>query len=248
MRRDLVLKVTVADPSNAAAPAQGGNNPYAGMKPRRPFRVALASPLGENNVQRIDKDKRKDLIKARGRLNAAKAAGQKAQEDLRNAQRKKSDCERELARLKAEAAAAERAAKTAKQDAKNAAGAAKAAAKALKDFEKDNKKALKKVQSTAIAVGVAKDYLAQVTKADGPGSGRVQRAQDQVDRFQEQHFDALREHSAVTKITRSAQGCGLKRQRPTQRPPPPRRRPPLPRAKAAQDKVKAKAKICGGCR
>ena len=243
--QDLVLKVTVADPSNAAAPAQGSNNPYAGMKPRRPFRVALASPLGENNVQRIDKDKRKDLIKARGRLNAAKAAGQKAQEDLRNAQRKKSDCERELARLKAEAAAAERAAKTAKQDAKNAAGAAKAAAKALKDFEKDNKKALKKVQSTAIAVGVAKDYLAQVTKADGPGSGRVQRAQDQVDRFQEQHFDALREHSAVTK-SHEARKAAAEKTKADSKAAAAKAKAAAAKAKAAQDKVKAKAKICGG--
>ena len=243
--QDLVLKVTVADPSNAAAPAQGGNNPYAGMKPRRPFRVALASPLGDNNVQRIDKDKRKDLIKARGRLNAAKAAGQKAQEDLRNAQRKKSDCERELARLKAEAAAAERAAKTAKQDAKNAAGAAKTADKSLKDFEKDNKKALKKVQSTAIAVGVAKDYLGQVTKADGPGSGRVKRAQEQVDRFQENHFDALREHSAVTK-SHEARKAAAKKTKADAKAAAVKAKTAADAAKAAQDKVKRQIKICGG--
>ncbi|MEE9434796.1 MAG: hypothetical protein V3V15_11215, partial [Sphingorhabdus sp.] len=244
--QDIVLKVTVADPSNAAAPqGQSTKNPYAGMKPRRAFRVALASPLGDNNVKRLDNGKRKDLIKARDRLNAAKAAGQKAQEDLRNAQRKKSDCERELARLKAEAAAAERAAKIAKQDAKNAAGAANAAAKALKDFEKDNKKALKKVESTAIAVGVAKDYLGQVTKADGLGSGRVERAQEQVDRFQENHFDALREHSAVTK-SHEARKATAKKTKADAKAAAVKAKTAADAAKAAQDKVKRQIKICGG--
>ncbi|WP_298471257.1 hypothetical protein [uncultured Erythrobacter sp.] len=196
--QDVVLKITVEDPSAPGPQSFADINPYAGMAPRQPVAVRLAQPVSDDNVRVLKSGDKKELEKARAGLRQAEARGQAAQNALANAQRAKSDCERKLARLKAEAAAAQSAADSAKQESRSAADAAKAAEKSLKDFEKDNRKALKSVDDTARAVVVAVRYRDAVEKEDGTGTGRYQRAQEQVDRFQEEHFAALREHTAIS--------------------------------------------------
>ncbi len=241
--QDVVLKVTVNDPSVAGQQNFPDNNPYAGMTPRQPVAVRLAQPVSDENIRVLKSGDRKDLNKARGGLKQAEARGQAAQNAVSAAQKKKSDCERKLAQLKAEAAAAQRKADIAEQDAKNAAGAAKAAEKALDDFEKDEKAALKKIDATGRAVIVAKKYLDQVTEADGPDSGRVKRAQEQLDRFQQEHFDALREHSAVVKSKEAREAAAAKTKADAAAAEAAAKAAKAA-AKAAQDKVKAQAKIC----
>jgi len=194
---DVVLKVTVNDPAVATTATINDINPYAGMTPRQQIDVTLVRPVSDENRRVLKSGDRKELDAARAGLRAVEARGQTAQERLSAAQRKKSDCERILARLKAEADAAKRAAESAKQQSKDAAKASKAARQSLESFERDNRKALKKVDDTARAVLVAARYRNEVEAQDGTGSGRYQRAQEQVDRFNDEHFAALREHTAV---------------------------------------------------
>ncbi|MEM8724852.1 MAG: hypothetical protein AAGE86_04930 [Pseudomonadota bacterium] len=243
--QDVVLKITVEDP---AAPGQqnfADVNPYAGMAPRQPVAVRLVQPVSDANVRVLKSGDKKELEKARAGLRQAEARGQAAQNALANAQRAKSDCERKLARLKSEAAAAQRAADAAKVDAKKAADAAKAAEKSHKDFEKDNRKALKKIDDTIRAVQVAVRYKNSVEKEDGTGSGRYQRAQEQVDRFQQEHFDALREHTDVSK-SRDQRKAAADKAKQDAADAKAKVKPAANAAKAAHQRVKDQIKICGG--
>lgn len=199
--QDVILKVKVADPAD---PTNGANipeppNPYAGFQPYQPSLIVLNPPITADDFALLtDKQKRK-LREARAAVKAAEAQGVNARGELKKARKIKSDCERELARLKAAMDAANRAAATAKQDAANAQGAADAVAKALADFEKDKAKALKEIDDTMRATLVASKYRGIVASEDGTGSQRYKNAQDQVDRFNEKHFDALRKHTAISK-------------------------------------------------
>jgi|GEM_PF-4221518 len=197
--QDIVMKVTVVDPNLENQPNQNTRNPYEGLQPEIRITVNTVDPLSDDNVKHLTRGEREELERARATVEKAEKDGQIAQEKLRNAQKKKSDCERELAKLKAEADAAQDAADAAKDDQKTKDKAAKKAQKLLDDFAKDEAKALKKVEDTKNAVLVAADYRGQVEAKDGTGSGRFERAQEQVDRFNEEHFDALRAHTAVVK-------------------------------------------------
>ncbi len=243
--QDVVLKITVQDPAAPAPQNFDDVNPYAGMVPRQPVAVRLVEPVSDENVRVLKSGDKKELEKARAGLRQAEARGEAAQERLANAQRAKSDCERKLARLKAEAAAAQRAADIARQDSRNAAGAAKAAEKALKDFEKDNRKALKAVDDTARAVVVAVRYRDAVQKEDGTGTGRYQRAQEQVDRFQQEHFDALREHTAVSQ-SRDQRKAAADKAKQDAADAKAKAQSTADAAKTAHQKVKDQIKICGG--
>jgi len=142
---DTVIKVTVVDP---AIDAQGTNlrdpgNPFKNLVAFAPPQIALVPPVSDEDMKFLSDKDRKRLIKARNNVKAAEARGRKARDAARLARKNKNDCERELARLKAEADAAKRKADIAKQDAANAAAAAKQAAKDLSDYEKDVEKAAK---------------------------------------------------------------------------------------------------------
>ncbi|MDJ0642950.1 MAG: hypothetical protein QNJ15_09040 [Erythrobacter sp.] len=243
--QDVVLKITVQDPSVEGPQDFEDVNPYAGMVPRQPVTVRLVEPVSDENVRVLKSGDRKELDKARAGLRQAEARGEAAQERLANAQRAKSDCERKLARLKAEAAAAQSAADTAKQDARNAEGASKAADRSLKDFEKDNRRALKKIDDTGRAVQVAVRYRNAVEKEDGTGSGRYQRAQEQVDRFQQEHFDALREHTAISQ-SHEQRKAAAEKARNDAATAKAREKTAAAAAKTAHQKVKDQIKICGG--
>jgi len=243
--QDVVLKITVNDPSVVGPQSYSDNNPYLGMVPRQPVSVKLTSPVSDANVRVLKSGDREELKKARAGLKQAEARGQAAQTALANAQRAKSGCERKLARLKAEAAAAQRAADIARQDSKNAGGAAKAAERSFKDFEKDNRRALKKIDDTMRAVQVAVRYKNSVEQEDGTGTGRYQRAQEQVDRFQEEHFQALREHSAVSK-SRDQRKAAADKAKQDAADAKAKAKATAEAAKAAHEKVKQQIKICGG--
>ncbi len=145
---DTVIKVKVVDP---AIDGQGSNlrdpgNPFANLVAFAPPQILLAAQVKPEDMKFLASKERERLIRARNNVKAAEIRGRKAREAARLARKNKNDCERELARLKAEADAAKRKADTAKQDAANAAGAAKQAAKDLANFEKDKKKADAKVK------------------------------------------------------------------------------------------------------
>lgn len=243
--QDVVLKITVEDPANPSAQTSPGSNPYAGMTPRPQIRVALTPPISDANVKELKNDDRKELNKARAGLRQAEARGQAAQTALADAQRAKSDCERKLAQLKAEAAAAQKAADLAKTQKESAERAAKAADRELDGYRKDVREALKEVDSTMRAVQVAVRYRNSVEEEDGTSTGRYQRAQEQVDRFQAEHFAALRAHTAVSKSqserrdkasqAEAAAEAAKKKAKET-----------AEAARTAHQKVKDQIKICGG--
>jgi len=243
--QDIVMKVTVVDPQSQDQSNQNTRNPYAGFQPEIRTTVTMVDPLSDENIKHLTREQREALERARAAVVKAESDGKKAQDKLRNAQKKKSDCERELARLKAEADAAKAASDAAKTDQKTKDKAAKKAQKLLDDFEKDEKKALKKVEDTKNAVLVAADYRGQVEAKDGTGTGRFKRAQEQVDRFNEDHFDALREHTKVVnsqKARKAAAQAAIKAAAAA--------KAAAEKAKTAADKAKAayeaKLKICLG--
>lgn len=175
---DTVIRVTVTDP---AIDEQGTNlrdpgNPFANLVAFAPPQIALVPQLNDEDLKFLTEKGKRKLIKARNNVKAAEARGRQAREDARLARKKKNDCDREAARLKAESDAAKRKADIAKQDAANAAGAAKAAAKELSDFEKDKKKADGVLKRAEDGVRAQERYLVQVTQSDGAGSPREQNA------------------------------------------------------------------------
>ena len=244
--QDIVLKVTVVDP---AQPVQQANftdrNPYAGMAPRQPVQAQLVQPVGEADIRVLKDSDKKDLNQARRKLRAAETRGQNAQNALSAAQKKKSDCERKLAQLRAEAAAARQLADQTKQAAKTAKDAADTAKDALNDYQDDKDAALKKVDDTMRAVQVGVRYRNAVEKEDGTSTQRYRNAQDQVDRFQQEHFDALREHTAVSK-SYDARKNAADNARQAAADAKTRAEQAKKAAEAAEKKVKDQIKICGG--
>lgn len=141
--QDIVLKVTVADPADIY---NGANlveppNPFASLKPYQPSNIALNPPISNMDETLLTQENRRKLRNVRDRVKIAEANGIKARNVLLEARKKKSDCERELARLKAAMEAAKRNLGIAAQDVANADGAVQQAQKELTDFDADVRKA-----------------------------------------------------------------------------------------------------------
>ncbi len=201
--QDIVLKVKVADPAD---PNNGANipeptNPYAGLQPYQPSNIALEPSISTTDENLLTAEQRNRLYIVRNAVKSAQTRGEKARDDVRAARLKKSDCERELARLKAAMEAAKRKAAIAAQDAANAQGAANAAAKELADFEKDKADAQKAIDKADTQARVAIKYFKIVLGQDGGSGGlRAQSAKEQVDKFKKEWDEAK---AAYKKITNS---------------------------------------------
>jgi len=201
--QDIVLKVKVADPAD---PTNGTNipepaNPYADLQPYVPSNIALDPPIGTADENLLTAGQRNRLFVVRNAVKAAQTRGEKARDDVRAARLKKSDCERELARLKAAMEAAKRKAAIAAQDAANAQGAADAAAKELADYEKDMANAQKAIDRADAQARVAIKYYKIVLGQDGGSGGqRAQNARAQSDKFQKEWDEAK---AAYRKIANS---------------------------------------------
>ena len=244
--QEVVLKVTVVDPAQPGQQASFiDRNPYAGMAPRQPVAVQLVQPVSDEDVRVMRDGDKKDLNKARGTLRKAELRGKNAQTALSKAQKKKSDCERKLAQLRAEAAAARSKANAAAQASKTAAAAATDAKKAHDSYRKDKAAALKKVDDTMRAVLVAAKYRNIVEKEDGTGSQRYKNAQEQVDRFNDQHFEALREHTAIAKSEKARKDAYDKARKDAADAKAAAKQAETA-AKEAEKKVKDQIKFCGG--
>ena len=189
--QDVILKVKVADPAD---PTNGANipeppNPYADLQPYQPPSIALNPQIDPEDVNVLNRQQRKKLLKARAVVKAAERNGERARDNLRNAGKKKSDCERELARLKALLTAAQRKLTIAEQDVKNAQAEAKAAAKRLKDFDKDRRKAEKTKERTDHEARVMVKYIGDFCKG-GAESSKCKNFRRQVGEYQKKADDA----------------------------------------------------------
>lgn len=195
--QDMIFKVSVVDPANPDAPLPQTANPYAGLTVQTQADLPFVTPLHAGFVKRLSSDQQRNLKAARTRLKTAELEGQAAQTALREAQRRKSNCERELAKLRSDMERAIQTANTSRQDAKNSAAAAKTATNALKSYVRDERKALKKVQTTMNDTLAAAKYQSFVETEDGTGTDRYRKAQSQVDRLNDKHIEALKAHTVV---------------------------------------------------
>ena len=94
-------------------------------------------------------------------------------------------------------------------------------------------------------VAAAREMSDAVEKEDGTGTGRYQRAQEQVDRFQQEHFDALREHTAVSQ-SRDQRKAAADKAKQDAADAKAKAQSTAAAAKVAHQKVKDQIKICGG--
>ncbi|MEP3889298.1 MAG: hypothetical protein ABJN69_02455 [Hellea sp.] len=186
--QDIVLKVNVQDPSQPNAKRPKDKNPYIGIRSSQPMNVTVGPQISDKDVKVLEgkirssgdsSEQRRALANLqdkRSGVKAAAAAGQKAQSDLRIAQREKSECERLLLKLKSEADDAARARTIAEQDAKNRAAMEKAAKEAAKSYEDDLDKA-DRMQKEAFGVNVI--HKGEATRMEvryGEGSPKHKRA------------------------------------------------------------------------
>ena len=204
---DAVIKVTVVDP---AIDGQGQNlrdpgNPFANLVAYSPPQIKLNPQVSDEDMKYLDSDDRNRLRRAREGVKRAEANGRKAREAARLARKKKNDCERELARLKAEADTAKRKTDIARQDAANAEGAAKAAEKELKDFDKDKKRAAAKVKVADEGSRAQVEAEVDAKSAYGFDSPQGRRAKQRSDEAFQKYLDAKKEQEKVNNSEKARQ-------------------------------------------
>lgn len=194
--QDVVLKVTIAD-EEGNAPTGHSANPYTGLRPVEALGLGLNPGITNDDRRLLDRDDKRALDSARASVEKAERDGKNAQSKFTTLQKQKSDCQRELARLRFEMEAANTQLAQAKETSRKAKDVAKAADKAFRNYARDERKALRAIERSVKQVEMGAAYRSIVREEDGTGTQRYKEAQEQVDRFNDEHFETLREHREV---------------------------------------------------
>ena len=198
--QDVVLKVRVVDPADTSNGSKLPEppNPYADLRPEAPPSIHLDPRLTYENVRVLSRSDQDKLRRARNRVQRAKAMGERAHDALRNARKLKSDCERELAKLRAAIANAQRKVAIAVQDVKNAEAVARQATEKLRNFASDVRKAKKTMDRTDHEARVMIKYIGEFCQG-GSQSKKCQSFLSQVKDYQKKAAAAKAEYNKIKK-------------------------------------------------
>ena len=163
------------------------------QQPRNNVDGPQAEPrYDESMLTHLTEDKRRPVEQAHRRLRKAVTAARWTDETLQAARKKKSDCEKKLAALKAAADAAVAAANSADAAARTAAARAAQAQKDLDAAERAMDDTYRTLQRQAA-------YRSIVRKEDGTGSARYKDANDFVNKANDAAVAAQRRYTALKK-------------------------------------------------